>query len=560
MDFQELTYSIARSYVLDHSRDVPTAVSNRVLGWIRSRDLQALSSCSNLLEAHESSFQCHRFLLQVEAFFKKNDVFTVEEEATAKAVDSFFKAEAICRDTNNRLDSFYSEETSEDMEELTTLIGRAQQWIADTLGDELPPREILEGVRLTAGATATRPRSKAQPHRKVRKRVTSTFGAYRYLSAISEAYGYGKLNHTWINWNRVQFVPKTWKTHRTIACEPDENIPVQLAIDSAIKKRLLRRDLNLGDQSRNQLFAMRGSLRDDVATIDLEMASDTLAMNAVVLLLPQKWVEMLASLRAPFGRLPDGQKLKYEKFSSMGNGYTFTLETLIFASLCHAVGASSHEFVVYGDDIAIMSRYAERLIALLKYLGFVPNMQKTHLAGPYRESCGQHWHDGRLITPFYLRTVSDRKPVLSHIVNGLAWVSISGGEVEALLLRLIREFKLPLVPWNEDSMSGVWVSPNAAYSARVFKTRNSILSYRRLVTQPAKEEHCFDMRGEFLWFLRAVNPSFSEDPWAPLNRCLQVSRTTLRSRYRERRGTYNVPLVACPDHLYLWSGPFVSGV
>jgi hypothetical protein len=99
----------------------------------------------------------------------------------------------------------------------------------------------------------------------------------------------------------------------------------------------------------------------------------------------------------------------------MGNGYTFELETLIFYGLCLAVcdllRVKDHRISVYGDDIIVPTEMVPKLLEILTYSGFTPNTKKTHVTGPFRESCGKHYFSGYDVSPFYVKrpvsTLSD---------------------------------------------------------------------------------------------------------------------------------------------------------
>ena len=213
--------------------------------------------------------------------------------------------------------------------------------------------------------------------------------------------------------NKVICVPKNYKTDRTIAKEPCMNIFVQKGIGRMIRNRLKLVGVNLDDQTANQRGALLGSLDGSLATVDLSMASDTIALEVVKFLLPNEWLLALEQCRSPFGVLPDGSLLRYQKFSSMGNGYTFELETLIFWAIaqevcCRYVNELDTSVLVYGDDIIIRSDKCPALLNRLWEAGFTANDSKTFSEGPYRESCGKHYFLGHDITPFYIR-----KPVLT---------------------------------------------------------------------------------------------------------------------------------------------------
>jgi hypothetical protein len=223
------------------------------------------------------------------------------------------------------------------------------------------------------------------PFRKVKEQGTTTPGLVPYCEALGKYYGQNDLSVIPSNVNRVEFVPKSWKTDRTIACEPEWALPLQLAFDSYVKRRLRKRGIDLSDQTRNQRLAYEGSISNNYSTIDLSAASDTVSYNTVAWLLPRPWFLYLARARSSFGRVSlNGDYIKYAKFSSMGNGATFCLETLIFASACYAVG--SRTFSVYGDDIIIEPKHVPDLLALLAFLGFSVNREKSHIDGPFLKS------------------------------------------------------------------------------------------------------------------------------------------------------------------------------
>jgi hypothetical protein len=137
------------------------------------------------------------------------------------------------------------------------------------------------------------------------------------------------------------------------------------------------------------------------------MASDTVSLELVRFLLPADWLRRLERARSLFGVLPSGEKHLYRKFSSMGNGYTFELESLIFwaisSAVCSTYGVSERLMSVYGDDIIVPASVGEPLCAILSTIGFRVNMEKSHIAGRFRESCGEQYLSGYDVTPFYIK-------------------------------------------------------------------------------------------------------------------------------------------------------------
>jgi len=207
--------------------------------------------------------------------------------------------------------------------------------------------------------------------------------------------------------NNISFVPKTAKTARTIAVEPLLNGYVQKGIDEEMRGLLRRVNIDLGNQTPNQMLAYAGSLGgfNPYCTIDLSAASDSLATEVVRDLLPPEWFELLSSVRSPRYTL-HGADYHYEKFCSMGNGFCFPLQSLIFASVCYAalqeVGENVRSFSVYGDDIIVPQNVALLVIERLRDLGFKTNRDKTFVTGPFRESCGRDWFHGQDVRPVNL--------------------------------------------------------------------------------------------------------------------------------------------------------------
>lgn len=209
--------------------------------------------------------------------------------------------------------------------------------------------------------------------------------------------------------NNISFVPKTFKTKRSIASEPLLNGFLQKGIDVFMRRRLKDRcaiDLDLRDQALNSEMARIGSLggSNTYVTIDLSAASDSLPTSMVKLLLPAEWYDLLDRTRSHLYRYRDGV-YPYHKFVSMGNGFCFPLQTVIFASVAYAaaqVTGTPLDFRVYGDDIIVRQSDALLVQEILRYLGFRTNPDKTFCFGPFRESCGTDWYSGLDVRPVYL--------------------------------------------------------------------------------------------------------------------------------------------------------------
>lgn len=136
--------------------------------------------------------------------------------------------------------------------------------------------------------------------------------------------------------------------------------------------------------------------------------------------------------------------MELQMFSSMGNGYTFELETLIFAALAHACGGKvGQDTFVYGDDILVPTEISADVLALLRYSGFTPNQKKTFTTGHFRESCGGDFLMGHDVRPLFLKENPNGPSDWIVIANSLWDWSIKWSMPE---LAAVRNSVLNLIP------------------------------------------------------------------------------------------------------------------
>jgi len=227
-------------------------------------------------------------------------------------------------------------------------------------------------------------------------------------------------------------VPKKREIARNAAKEPLWNSKLQNGIGKLIAKRLVHFGVNIHDQDRNRLLASQAQERR-LATLDLSQASELIATNCVWLLLnanedPQglRWWHLLNIARSKAVRIRDleGKSTWHElqMFCSMGNGFTFPLESAIFLAVCRSVvGVDQRDVLaVYGDDMIVPQEHAALVIERLEPLGFKVNVSKSCLAGRFFESCGSDWFDGQPVRPFFLRWNRESPiPYALQIANAL---------------------------------------------------------------------------------------------------------------------------------------------
>lgn len=188
--------------------------------------------------------------------------------------------------------------------------------------------------------------------------------------------------------SRWTSIPKNNDSNRPINIEPFANIITQSQLGSAFRK-VLKTEFNSDLNSLASTHRIRIS-DSSVATIDLKNASDSISMELCNFLLPKRTLKEIVSRRSPFILGYDKCYHVPKKVSSMGNGFTFELMSLILTAICRVLDPDSS---VFGDDIIIQKDKAPRLIELLESVGLKVNHDKSFVDGPFRESCGGNFHE-----------------------------------------------------------------------------------------------------------------------------------------------------------------------
>jgi len=441
-----------------------------------------------------------------------------------KAILSFEETEASVRRQNLRFTDF------------STLTGAlhdfsvAARKIKEILGT-FRPDEWRDGCEWGPGATSSlRAESAGLDQKILEPRISVTSRALPYMRQYlqydihmfaARAGGcvpegpYSVLNSNFeiVRASRLTTVEKSIKERRTIDIQPTANLFLQKGIGSMIRRRLRHIGIDLDDQSRNQWLASVAQ-RLQLSTLDLAKASDTVSTSLVRHLLPEDWYCALRLTRTDWTSL-DGSEMYLHKFSAMGNGYTFELESLIFYALLYAVherfGSDPSDVIgVYGDDLIVPKRLSKYCVNLLSSAGFEVNSEKSFFRGRFYESCGKHYFDGNDVTPPYQKEEisdflsscraanrifrwalrlgkgeleGDLKPtweVASQFCS-LEWESWQKKRMTAHLARgrpksSFKRFRFPHIPWYFTEDSGLlWVD-------HFPRNRSGLITFTRVLT------------------------------------------------------------------------------
>jgi hypothetical protein len=343
------------------------------------------------------------------------------------------------------------------------------------------------------------------------RRYVKAFPTWSSAEEIrSRSYGQDDL----VEGNRLSFAPKDREISRCICVEPNLLMFYQLGVMQILSERLRRYfGIDLSTQpDKNRELAWSGSLNDDLVTIDLASASDSMSRHMLKLVLDPHTYRYLSSLRSPVCRLPSGV-VELDIFSSMGNGFTFPLQTILFSCVVEAVSywhgrserscprfgsmpsCGSH-FGVFGDDIICDSDIADDVIRMLQILGFEVNLDKTFKQGPFRESCGADFYKGVDIRGVYVKKLDTQQDyiVLVNLLNqfsqrtGIRLPSTCRKAMEIGRISL----KHHVVPFVENNDSGVRVPWSIAKSA-VRYSRSQLPIYNLFVPRPKRMSIDWDL-------------------------------------------------------------------
>lgn len=382
-------------------------------------------------------------------FLKKNPFVrasSAKQRANA-ALENWQKGEKACYQTNQRLarylpgvgipaDGLIQHEFFELVRETLW------NWLGDPPSDE----EVQNMARHGPGTTFSSLVDDPTIADKFSEKATLTDNAVLYLwdlvgtkwgQEIASRYTDSYLDCVQVlRGDRFSTASKDALKDRSIVIGPSINTYFQLGVGTCMKARYKERlgwDLRHAKEIHMRV-AQQASVDGSFATLDLSNASDTVSKHLVRVLLGhpvylkdepmllsdrrrhyhdphrlQKWLSRLESLRTVRTRVY-GKWHLLEKFSGMGNGYTFELETIVFAaisSVClklkgHA-GELGKDLFVFGDDIIVPTDATDLVIKALMFCGFEINKEKSFTSGPFRESCGGDYFLGRPVRGFYLK-------------------------------------------------------------------------------------------------------------------------------------------------------------
>ena len=243
---------------------------------------------------------------------------------------------------------------------------------------------------------------------------------------------------------KVISVPKTLKTPRIIAIEPTAMQYMQQAILERFLHHLKGDDnlsvmLGFDDQLPNQQMACEGSLKGELATLDLSDASDRVSNQLVREMLVNfpHLHEGIDACRSRKADVPGHGVIRLAKFASMGSALCFPVEAMVFLT-CVFIGIErelktpvssrlirqfANKVRIYGDDIIVPVDMVHSVIDSLELFGAKVGSLKSFWIGKFRESCGKEYYDGHDVSIVKVRRLlpTSRK----HVQEVISAVSLS---------------------------------------------------------------------------------------------------------------------------------------
>jgi len=374
---------------------------------------------------------------QVVSYFSKNRYFDLPFDKDARAYAKFWEFEGLCKATNLRFSNLGRDPS----------FNGSRVWLLNATIRKIS--EILRSFEVDSwvdscgwgpGVTRT-----------IKGKSTSAAIKYSFENGITRDLYHSMfpvMQEAWPSWlahktvsddrlcgltlyegNAVCTVPKNAKINRVIAIEPGLNVFVQKGIGRLIRRRMRSIGINLNDASKNVEMARLGSLYNSYATIDFSSASDSIAREVVRVLLSgadPTWFQLMDLSRSKYGLIEDAsgesRQHPWEKFSSMGNGFTWELESLIFyaaaAACCEYVGIEP-EISVFGDDVVLPTSACDVFVDFSAFLGFKVNEQKSFSTGHFRESCGAFWFNGVDCKPYFQKEALNNVESVYRMANGI---------------------------------------------------------------------------------------------------------------------------------------------
>lgn len=422
-DATEVTLRTCES--LGCPRSLTVAIMVRYGEWDQLCELSCRPEDYLNAEAYAMAAACSSLL-------KKCEDLPTSFDRAANARKALMDGERDCYYSNERLARYLPNlpRSADEVPGISKFFANVRKTVRSWIGER--PSEFNNLARFGPGSTYSDPGKRATVPDKMNSTPSMTREVLWHLpqwmaTSWGRACVSASRSPTFVKGNRFAVVPKDATKGRGIAAEPSLNGFFQLGLGAQLRSRLRAStgiDLDHAQDMHTQV-ACAASISGHLATLDLKNASGSLCRHLVRCTVPSGWASELEDLRSPLMYV-EGRWIALEQFSSMGNGYTFELETIIFMALCHeallAVGITpvlGLDLYTFGDDIIVPTRGVRGVVAVLEFCGFKLNEKKSFSEGPFRESCGGDYYDGLAVRPYHMKETPKAPEDYIKLANGL---------------------------------------------------------------------------------------------------------------------------------------------
>jgi hypothetical protein len=448
LDFSKISKSQSSNITLTTAKllltDLNTSLSRKLVQAIDSKDFNYIRDVEINPSDYNTSSSFAKDYQAISILRKWEDLPTTTD-LSAVALQKFYDAEAQCRLTNREIDDRISNNI--------TFFFHLKNHLESILGDVPSVSKLDNGFGPGASSSCSgfdvniasklnaAPECTIESRDLVKEVLESDFLLSSAIFNQDIVGPFCVLNDSLhlVHGNKLTFVPKSSKTDRAICIEPHLNVFLQKGVGRVLRSRLKKIGIALKAKSKdiasvndfsnspqqivNAEYARLGSIDGSYATIDLSAASDTISWTFLARVLPYEWFNLLDKLRSPYTLYPNNIWIENNKFSSMGNGFTFELETIVFQAVLLSVrsmfGSNMDRVMTFGDDIIVPTELSSDTIKYLEVCGFSINIEKSFICGPFRESCGKDYFLGNNVRPYFIKKRISNVKDLYPILNGL---------------------------------------------------------------------------------------------------------------------------------------------
>lgn len=347
---------------------------------------------------------------------KKNPNIIIDDiDPDAAAADAFYAGEQRCLNYNTHFGQLVSNPR------LASVIFRWRKKVQLMMG-RIPK---LKFDVVTSGATTNSPRGNSPLERFSAPECTpDLFDLMHSFGPPTPFVLWDWRSVTLTNGSVAKFVAKTAKVSRLVNPEPAVNASVQRELGQILNRRcrLFGIEIETG-QDRHRDMAWLSSILGHLATDDQSNASGHIYTELVKFLVSHDWWVWLDGSRSKFTQVESSpihdftHWWKLNTFATMGNGFCFELETILFYSLIWTVAGDRSDISVFGDDCIYPVEHVNAVHKTFKNVGFVINEEKSFSSGFFRESCGGDFLFGHNVRPLYLKRKFDNSYDLTIMAN-----------------------------------------------------------------------------------------------------------------------------------------------